>query len=178
MDRAALWGISEGGPMCMLFAATHPDRTSALVLQGSFARIQQAPDQPFGYPAGAAAAITAGFEEQWGTGAVIAGFFPSGADDPSLTERFARYERNSASPNTMVSIIEMVAAIDVRPILPTITVPTLVVHSAGDPMIQRRARPLPRKPHPRRSLHRASRRGPSDDPTGGTERVRTTSRSS
>jgi class 3 adenylate cyclase/pimeloyl-ACP methyl ester carboxylesterase len=135
IDRAALWGISEGGPMCILFAATYPDRTSALVLQGSFARITQAPDQPFGYPPEAVGPISAAFEEQWGTGAVLANFFPSTADDPAMREQYARYERNGASPSAMVAIVEMVADIDVRPILPTVTVPTLVVHSVGDSMI-------------------------------------------
>ena len=135
MERAVLWGISEGGPMCILFAATYPDRTTALVLQGSFARIAQAPDQPFGYPPDAVGPITAAFEEQWGTGAVLANFFPSAADDPTMRERFARYERNGASPSAMTAIIEMVAAIDVRAILPSITVPRLVVHSVGDPMM-------------------------------------------
>jgi class 3 adenylate cyclase len=135
MEGAVLWGISEGGPMCILFAATYPERTTALVLQGSFARIVQAPDQSFGYPPDAVAPITAAFEEQWGTGAVLANFFPSAANDPTMRERFARYERNGGSPSAMTAIIEMVAAIDVRAILPTITIPTLVVHSIGDPMI-------------------------------------------
>ncbi len=135
IDCASLWGISEGGPMCMLFAATYPTRTSALVLQGSFARLVQSADQPFGYPPGAVAPTIAMFEEQWGTGAVVGNFFPSAADDPAMQEQLARYERNGASPSAMVGIVEMVAAIDVRPILPTIGVPTLVVHSTGDPMI-------------------------------------------
>jgi class 3 adenylate cyclase len=134
-ERAALWGISEGGPMCILFAATYPDRTSSLVLQGSFARITQAPDQDFGYPVTAVDAIATSFEEQWGTGAVMAQFFPSLRDDPNWRQAFARYERNGASPSAVAAIIAMVAAIDVRPILPTIRVPALVVHSAGDPII-------------------------------------------
>ncbi len=135
VERAALWGISEGGPMCILFAATYPGRTSALVLQGSFARLSSGPDQPFGYPPESVGPITAAFEEQWGTGAVLANFLPSTADDPAMRDLYARYERNGASPSAMTSIVEAVAAIDVRPILPTISAPTLVVHSAGDPMI-------------------------------------------
>jgi pimeloyl-ACP methyl ester carboxylesterase len=133
VDRAALWGISEGGPMSILFAATYPDRTAALVLQGSFARIAQAPDQPFGYSPEASETIIAAFEEQWGTGGVLANhYFPSAADDPAMRERFARWERNGASPSAMVAVLEMINAIDVRSILSTISVPTLVVHSAGD----------------------------------------------
>ncbi|HTD49440.1 MAG TPA: alpha/beta fold hydrolase, partial [Acidimicrobiia bacterium] len=135
MERAVLWGISEGGPMCILFAATYPDRTAALVLQGSFARITEAPDQPFGYPLDALAPTIATYEEQWGSGAIVASFFPSAGNDPAIRERFARYERNGASPSAMTAIIQMTAAIDVRAILPTITVPTLVVHSVGDPIM-------------------------------------------
>ena len=58
-DRVALWGISEGGPMALLFAATYPERTAALVLQGSFARVAEAPDFPIGFPRDALAAFIA-----------------------------------------------------------------------------------------------------------------------
>jgi class 3 adenylate cyclase len=135
VERATLWGISEGGPMCILFAASYPARTSSLVLQGSFARVVQSADQPYGYPSEAVGPIVAMFEQQWGTGAAFTNFFPSTADDPSMRSLFARYERNSASPSAMAAIVEMVAAIDVRPVLSTIAVPTLVVHSVGDTMI-------------------------------------------
>jgi pimeloyl-ACP methyl ester carboxylesterase len=136
VERAALWGISEGGPMSILFAATYPERTAGLVLQGSFARIAQAPDQPFGYAPEACEAIIGAFEEQWGTGWVLANYyFPSAADDPAMRERFARWERNGASPSAMVAVLEMINAIDVRSILSTISVPTLVVHSAGDVIV-------------------------------------------
>ena len=70
-----------------------------------------------------------------GTGAVFANFYPSAAHDPGLREQLARYERNGASPSAMVDIVEMVGEIDVRAILPTIGVPTLVVHSTGDAVI-------------------------------------------
>ena len=135
VDRASLWGISEGGPMCILFAATYPERTSSLVLQGSFARLTQAPDQPFGYPLDAVEPIVATFEQQWGTGSVFQNFFPSSAGDPSLRGFFARYERNSASPGAMVDIVKMLGKIDVRSILPTISAPVLVLHSAGDAVV-------------------------------------------
>jgi len=132
MERAALWGISEAGPMCLLFAATYPERTSALVLQGSFARILRGQDQAFGYSTGEAADIVAMFQDRWGTGEILAGFFPSAATDPAMMEAFARYERHGASPNSMVDIVMMLRDVDVRDILPTIQVPTLVIHSTGD----------------------------------------------
>ena len=134
-ERAAIVGTSEGGPMGMLFAATYPDRTRALVLSGSFARLLTAPDQPFGYRADDADAIIDGFVHGWGSGAALTAFFPSHASDAAFVEFCARAERNAASPGALRDILEMVAAIDVRPILPAISVPTLVVHHTGDPMV-------------------------------------------
>jgi class 3 adenylate cyclase len=134
-ERAALVGISEGGPMSLLFAATYPDRTAALVLVGSFARLLQGVDQTFGYSPEAAENYALFFESQWGTGAVLSLFFPGAAEDPGTVEQMARYERNSASPNAMGEIVRLLVEIDVRPILPTISVPTLVVHRAGDPVV-------------------------------------------
>ncbi len=135
VERASLWGISEGGPMCLLFAATYPERTSSLVLQGSFARLSQTSDQPFGYPPEAVEPIVANFEREWGTGTVLRSFFPTSAQDPALQELYARYERNSASPGDMVDIVSMLAKIDVRAVLPTIAVPVLILHSAGDSVV-------------------------------------------
>jgi class 3 adenylate cyclase len=135
VERASLWGISEGGPMCLLFAATYPERTSSLVLQGSFARLSQTSDQPFGYPPEAVEPIVANFEREWGTGTVLQSFFPSSAQDPALQELYARYERNSASPGDMVDIVSMLAKIDVRAVLPTVAVPVLILHSAGDSVV-------------------------------------------
>jgi class 3 adenylate cyclase len=135
VERASFWAISEGGPMCLLFAATYPERTSSLVLQGSFARLSQASDQPFGYPPDSVEPIVATFERDWGTGTVFQNFFPSSAQDPALQELYARYERNSASPGGMVDIVNMLARIDVRAVLPTIAVPVLILHSAGDAVV-------------------------------------------
>ncbi len=134
-ERAALIGISEGGPMSILYAATYPERTAALILVGSFARLAQGPDQAFGYSAEAAEDYAVFFESQWGTGAVLSLFFPGAAEDPGIRDQMARYERNSASPNAMGEIIRLLVEIDVRPILPTISIPTLVVHRAGDPIV-------------------------------------------
>ena len=133
VDRVALWGISEGGPMALLFAATYPDRTSALVLQGTFARDPEASDHEFGFPPEPPAAFIAEWEAQWGTGEVLATYyFPSAADDPGMRAKFARWERNGASPGAMAAVLKMIHAIDVRSILSTISVPTLVVHCTGD----------------------------------------------
>jgi class 3 adenylate cyclase len=134
-ERAALWGVSEGGAMCMLFAATYPERTSALVLISSFARVLSGAGQEFGIPREVGDALTEAWMRDWGTGKPLSMFFPSAAGDPTMTELFARYERNSARPGDVGIITEMAAEIDLRAVLPTISVPTLVVHHAGDPVI-------------------------------------------
>jgi class 3 adenylate cyclase len=134
-ERAALMGTSEGGAMSILFAATYPDRTAALVLSDSFARIAWAPDYPWGFDAETMAAVRTMVETKWGDGSFISMFFPSVRDEPKMQELFSRLERYSATPAAALAIIEMIAAIDVRSVLPTIGVPTLVMHRLGDPMI-------------------------------------------
>jgi pimeloyl-ACP methyl ester carboxylesterase len=134
-ERAALWGVSEGGAMCMLFAATYPERTNALVLMSSFARVIDGDGQAFGIPHEMADAITQAWVDDWGSGKVLGAFFPSAAGNPTMTELFARYERNSARPGDVRAITEMAAGIDLRAVLPSINVPTMVVHHTGDPMI-------------------------------------------
>jgi class 3 adenylate cyclase len=135
VERATLWGVSEGGAMCMLFAATYPERTSALVLVSSFARVMSGRGQDFGIPAELRDVITEAWVRDWGTGKVLGLFFPSAVGDPTMMQLFARYERNSARPGDVQAIIDMAAAIDLRPVLPSINVPTIVVHHAGDPVI-------------------------------------------
>jgi class 3 adenylate cyclase/alpha-beta hydrolase superfamily lysophospholipase len=134
-ERAVLWGISEGGPMCMLFAATYPERTSALVLSATYARAVWAPDYPWGRDPVDYEGLAPVFEQAWGTGTVLAGYFPTFAGDPQAMDLFARYERNSGTPGAAAAIFRLVAQTDVRAILPSIRVPTLVLHNKGDPMI-------------------------------------------
>jgi class 3 adenylate cyclase len=119
----------------MLFAATYPERTSALVLVSSFARVLTGEGQEFGFTREFGDAITEAWVRDWGTGKVLAMFFPSAAGNPEMTQLFARYERNSARPGDVQAIIDMAAEIDLRSVLPSINVPTMVVHHAGDPMI-------------------------------------------
>jgi pimeloyl-ACP methyl ester carboxylesterase len=103
-ERAALLGISEGGPMTLLFAATHPERTTALILFGTFARIVN------------------------GDGYLARFVGPSLASDPAMLEATARYERMAASPRVAVELLRLNVAVDVRHVLPSIRVPTLVLH--------------------------------------------------
>jgi pimeloyl-ACP methyl ester carboxylesterase len=132
-QRAALLGISEGGPLCVLFAATYPDRCTALLLFGSWAtwvrddtypwvptleqheramellRVQD-PSEPFN----------------------LERFAPTKAGDQEFRKRFARYGRLSASPGAALALYRMNIQVDVRGILGSVHVPTLVIHRAGD----------------------------------------------
>ncbi|MCH7578461.1 MAG: adenylate/guanylate cyclase domain-containing protein [Chloroflexi bacterium] len=126
-ERAALMGISEGGSMCALFAATYPERTTALVLYAANAR----------HPAHDLTAeqlqpTLDAFERSWGQGMAWPMWAPSRADDPQLKEWGARFERLGASPGAAVALFRMAAAIDIRHVLPAIRVPTLILHRTGD----------------------------------------------
>ena len=141
-ERAALFGVSEGGPMSALFAATHPDRVSALVLHGAMGRTTEAADYPWASPAEALRESAAEFiAPYWGREpeGIVELFAPSLAGDPQALEFSARMERSAASPAMVERIFEMFLGIDVRAVLPTIHVPVLVTHRRGDRVVNRRA---------------------------------------
>jgi len=141
-ERAAFLGISEGGPMSALFAATHPERVTALVLYGAMGRTTEAPDYPWATPADALRESAAEFiAPYWGQQAegMVELFAPSLAGDPATVDFTARMERSAASPAMVQQIFEMFLDIDVRGILPTINVPTLVLHRRGDRVVNWRA---------------------------------------
>lgn len=106
-ERAVLLGISEGGPMCMLFAATYPDRTVALALCNSFARSAWAPDYTWARTDQELEAFIVAMKETWGTGASALRFAPSAAGDPAFREWCARYERQGASPGAVEALLRM-----------------------------------------------------------------------
>jgi class 3 adenylate cyclase len=141
-ERAALLGISEGGPMSVLFAAMHPDRVSALVLHGAMGRTTEAPDYPWASPAEAlreaAAELIAPYWGQEGE-VILELFAPSLSGNPQASAFAARTQRSSASPAMVQQLFEMFLDIDVRAVLPTIGVPTLVLHRHGDRVVNRRA---------------------------------------
>jgi class 3 adenylate cyclase len=135
-ERAVLMGISEGVPMSILFAATYPERVQALVSYGGMARSTQADDYPFAQPVDAL--IESGAElvlPYWGQGAVIEVSAPSQADDPDARAFAARMERASASPGMLASLGQMFIEIDVRDVVPTVQVPTLVLHRRFDHLV-------------------------------------------
>jgi pimeloyl-ACP methyl ester carboxylesterase len=130
--RATVLGWSEGGAMCVLFAATYPERTSALVLVNSYARRIWAPDYPWGTPRQDWDAFIEESVRHWGgpVGADIRA--PSRATDQRFRDWWARFLRMSASPGASRAVLQMNADIDVRAILPSIGVPTLVLHARDE----------------------------------------------
>ncbi|MGZ8259322.1 MAG: adenylate/guanylate cyclase domain-containing protein [Caldimonas sp.] len=134
-ERAALVGVSEGGPLSLLFAATHPDRTVALVLMASFARVAWAPDHPIGAERGVWEALLKRMEQGWGKGVLLSAFAPSLANDDAARKAWARMQRQASSPGAAVAVMRMAYEIDARAILPAIRVPTLVMHRAGDRLL-------------------------------------------
>jgi pimeloyl-ACP methyl ester carboxylesterase len=131
-ERAALFGISEGGPMSLLFAATYPERTSALVLYGSYARRAWAPDHPFGRTDEEMGRIIETMEREWGGPVGVEIWVPSMAGDERFRQWWANYLRLAGSPGTAVSVMRMNMEIDVRHVLSVVRVPTLVIHRTGD----------------------------------------------
>jgi class 3 adenylate cyclase len=136
-ERAALFGVSEGGPMSLLYAATYPARTSALVLYGSYVKRSWAPDYPFGWKDDQWERLFDDFKRNWGTPQNIAvtRWAPSLAGDPEACKRRAAYLRASASPGAAIAIMKMNREIDVRHVLPAIRVPTLILHRTAEQVI-------------------------------------------
>ncbi len=130
--HAVLLGVSEGGPMCSLFAATHPGQTEALIMIGTYARRLRAADYPWAPTREQREEFFKEIVEQWGGPVGIAMRAPSMADDPAFREWWASFLRMGASPAAAIALTRMNAEIDVRQILPTIRVPTLVLHRSGD----------------------------------------------
>lgn len=131
-ERAALCGVSEGGPMCSLFAATYPEKTSALVMIGTYAKRIRDDDYPWGPTQEQREAFFALMQREWGGPVGVAERAPSRASDPEFREWWAAYLRMGASPSAAVALTKMNAQIDVRAVLPTIRVPSLVMHRRGD----------------------------------------------
>ncbi|MBA3307018.1 MAG: alpha/beta hydrolase, partial [Thermoleophilaceae bacterium] len=130
--RAALMASLEGGPLAMLFAATHPDRVSSLILYCTFSRSRWAPDYDWVPPDEERDARIAATVAQWGQGGVPLALAPSKAGDPAYADWAGRMERYSASPGTMSKIMAAIGETDVRHVLPSIRVPTLIMHRRED----------------------------------------------
>jgi class 3 adenylate cyclase/alpha-beta hydrolase superfamily lysophospholipase len=131
-DRAAVMGHSEGGNLAVLFAATHPQRVVALVTAGIFAKRVWSPDYPWAPTPEQREQEIEQMERNWGRDPDVKHLAPSAARDAAFAERLATYFRQSASPGDAAELIRMNTQIDVRAVLPTIRVPTLVLHRTGD----------------------------------------------
>jgi len=131
-ERAALLGASEGGSLCTLFAATHPERTSALILCGAVATTRWSPETPWAPTRETFETWIQTVGREWGGPLAIELFAPSVAHDQRFRDWWARLLRLAASPATAIALLRMLDDIDVRPVLPTIRVPTLVLHCTGD----------------------------------------------
>jgi pimeloyl-ACP methyl ester carboxylesterase len=134
-ERAALFGHSEGGNMCVLFAATYPERTDALVTLGCFAKRRDPDDDyPWAPTAENREETVADVERNWGhlRPEDVEYYAPSRAADEQWVRSLERYLRRAASPGAAAALLRMNSYIDVREVLPTIQVPTLVLHRVGD----------------------------------------------
>ena len=135
-EEAVVMGVSEGGPMSFLFAATYPERVRSLVLYGTFARLMKAADYPWGWTVELADAIVSGARAGWGDlGGSLSLWAPSVATNPSACTWWNRFITHSASPASFETLYQMIFEIDVRNVLPTIKVPTLVIHRADDALV-------------------------------------------
>lgn len=130
--RAALIGVSEGGPMCSLFAATYPERTLALVMIGTYAKRIRDDDYPWGVSPEDREEFFETMRRDWGKPVGVEERAPSLADDENFREWWATYLRMGASPGAAVALTKMNAEIDVRNVLKSVRVPTLVIHRSGD----------------------------------------------
>jgi len=129
-ERAALFGYSEGGPLSILFAATRPERVSKLVLYGAYAKRLRSPDYPWAPTEDDRRAYGAAVEGAWAFQADMRRMCPS-ADD-AMARWWEARARAAASPGAARALVEMNSRIDVRDVLPTVHVPTLVLHRTGD----------------------------------------------
>ncbi|MBR1193643.1 adenylate/guanylate cyclase domain-containing protein [Bradyrhizobium sp. AUGA SZCCT0169] len=130
VERAAVMGVSEGGSLAVLFAAAHPERCSALVLYGAFARFsdwfptKQKLDSFLDY-----------VDTKWGTGESLAAFAPSKKGDMEFQRWWGRWERLGGSPSAVKSLMRLNSGINIDGILPSVRVPTLILHRTEDPTV-------------------------------------------
>jgi class 3 adenylate cyclase len=131
-ERAALLGHSEGGNMCVLFSATYPDRTTALVLVGCYAKRIRSHDYPWAPAPEDREREIEETEARWGSPDMLRALAPSKANDEAFERWVGRYLRQSASPKAAAAMLRMNTQIDVRDILPAIRVPTVLIYRTDD----------------------------------------------
>jgi len=131
-ERAVIFGISAGGPTAMLFTAQHPARARALILYGGYARFVRGDDYEFGFERSAVSSFIGHALANWGTGVGISVLAPSRAKDADAKQYWARLQTISASPAAAATFLRALSEIDIRDVLPSIRVPTLILHPQRD----------------------------------------------
>jgi class 3 adenylate cyclase len=130
VERATIFGISEGGSLATLFAASHPDRSQALILYGAFAQFtswlptQEALEDLFQY-----------IDSAWGSGESLQMFAPTMKDDLAFKEWWGKFERLGGSPGAVKTLILMDRQIDITDVLPSVNVPSLIIHRRDDMLV-------------------------------------------
>jgi serine/threonine protein kinase/class 3 adenylate cyclase len=131
-ERAIAFGVSEGGPMAALFSATYPDRTLGLIMFGSYAKRVWDAEYPWAPTPEERERFFSAIRDDWGGVVDLATLAPSALDDPAFRQWWAGYLRQSASPGAALALAKMNTQVDIRHVLPTIRVPTLILHRTGD----------------------------------------------
>ena len=135
-DKAVVIGVSEGGPMSMLFAATHPELVSSLILYGTYAKMVEGPDYPSGAPDSALDRWGELMRRDWGGPVGVHLWAPSMDDDPDFAEWWGRLLRQGTSPAGAIALVDLYRELDVRPVLSSISAPTLIVHRSDDKIVR------------------------------------------
>ena len=133
--QAALLGVSEGGPLCALYATTYPERTRALVMIGTYAKRRWAPDYPWAPTEEQGERFLEEIQRTWGGPVGLEARAPTVAGDAAFRDWWSTYLRMGASPGAALALTRMNAAIDVRDVLPAIRVPTLILHRTEDRLL-------------------------------------------
>lgn len=135
VERASILGVSEGGPMSVLFAARHPERVASLALYGTHARLLRAPGYPEGLRRAMVERALDGMIERWGEPAGLELFAPSRVDDPAFAEWWGRLLRSGTSRGAARAVLGLNLRCDVRALLPAVQAPTLVAHTVDDRVV-------------------------------------------
>jgi class 3 adenylate cyclase len=135
LTRPSLFGVSEGGPMALLFAASHPTSVEKLILFGTYARLVIADDYPIGFSVENFDAILKRMRAEWGGPVLTKQFAPSLADDDAFLSWWARLLRSGMSPGGAHALMELYKELDVRHALPAIEAPSLILNKTGDRLV-------------------------------------------